>query len=105
MKATIPVLVLSLAALFGCSKSSDTGSTYTSNCTGAEKSWATDVKPIITSTCSGCHSSFTTYNGIYASRSGVKTVIAAGTAHHSVSLTTEQKDKVSCWIDNGAPNN
>jgi uncharacterized membrane protein len=95
-----------------CSKSS--GSNYTVDCSNINAKWAADVQPIINSSCatsSGCHAAgstrgvLTTYANVYALRSNIRSQVASGAMPPGGSLTTDQKNKIICWIDSGAPNN
>lgn len=61
----------------------------------------------------GCHDAastnvggpFTSYSLIFAKRSTIKSQIVAGIMPQTGSLTPDQKNKIICWIDAGAPNN
>ncbi len=89
---------------------------YTADCAGTTKSFATDVSPIIQSTCatsSGCHASgsnegpgaLLTYAQIVATKSSIKSSVQSGSMPQGRTLSAEQKNAIICWIDNGAPNN
>ena len=80
-------------------------STYTPDCSGGTKSFATDVQPIMQNYCSGCHSSYGTYSGIVSNSANIRSAIANGSMPKNGSLSDDQKNKVLCWIDNGALNN
>jgi len=105
--------ILLLVLVFACSKNT---SGFTADCSGATKSFATDVNPIIQSSCAtnpGCHASgsvngpgaLTTYSQIFNARSDIRSAVSLGTMPQNGSLTTAQKKSIICWIDNGAPNN
>lgn len=85
-------------------------------CSGLLSKFAADVQPIINATCainSNCHASgsnntggpLTDYNKIFIKRSNIKSQIEAGLMPQTGSLTTDQKNKIICWINSGAPNN
>ena len=105
MKKILVIAMISIGLLTGCSKISNSNSSYTPTCTGAVKSYKTDVAPLISSYCSGCHSNFSTYATLYADRSNVSGQIESGNMPRSGSLSSTQKDAIICWISSGAPNN
>ncbi len=89
----------------GCSKVSNSNTSYTPSCTGAVKSYKTDVAPIISQYCAGCHPNLSTYSGLASNKSSVSGQIESGNMPRGASLSTAQKDAVICWISSGAPNN
>lgn len=100
--------------LTACSKKSDSVPTP-SNCT-TTKSFASDVNPIIQTSCAlnaGCHASgstngpgpLTSYAQVFNARVNIKNAVSNGTMPQNSSLSTDQKNAIICWIDNGAPNN
>jgi len=114
MKKGVTVISISVLVLvFACSKNK---SGFTADCSGATKSFATDVNPIIQSTCAtntGCHASgsvngpgpLTTYLQILNARVEIRSAVSTGRMPQTGSLTTAQKNSIICWIDNGALNN
>jgi len=78
-------------------------------------SYVTDIKPIIETSCAvaSCHVSggaapfaFTNVASVQAHASEIKTVTANGSMPKSgTPLTQLQKDRIACWVDDGAPNN
>jgi hypothetical protein len=105
MKKLVVVMLISGGLWAGCSKISNSNSSYTPSCTGAVKSYKADVAPIIKTYCSGCHPNLLTYAGLSADRNNVSGQIESGNMPRSGSLSTAQKDAVICWISSGAPNN
>lgn len=75
--------------------------------------YATEVKPIITNFCatSGCHDAgtgarnWTTFSNLKANAANIKTRVINRTMPPSSSLTQAQIDLISCWVDDGAPEN
>ncbi|MGK0326493.1 MAG: hypothetical protein ACJA2M_000522 [Polaribacter sp.] len=69
------------------------------------------VKPIIDNNCVQCHSSggnfpnLTTYNGISANASIVKAEVSSRRMPQESSITNDEINAISCWVDNGALNN
>ena len=115
MKKLIVSLVLLTILIIACSKSNDSSSSAT-DCSGATKSFATDVNPVIQSFCttnSGCHASgstngpgaLTTYQQIFNNRSSIRVAVTNGSMPQNSSLSTSQKSAIICWIDNGAADN
>ena len=117
------IVFTALAALIfitnSCSKGSEKGDPTTpptDPCAGLSSKFAADVQPIINSTCAtstSCHAAgsvnsggpLTDYNLIFAKRSNIKFQIENGLMPKGGSLTTDQKNKIICWINSGAPNN
>lgn len=105
MKKTLALFAFGIAMIAGCTKDDNGGSTlYTPTCTGIAKSYATDVAPVISAYCAGCHD-FSTYTKVKAVTGDMRTQIVAGSMPKGTTLTTDQKNAIVCWIDNGAPNN
>jgi hypothetical protein len=104
-------IIAIIGTIISCSKTSD----YTPDCS-TTKSYATDVSPVITSTCatnSGCHAAgssqgpgaLTNYQQVFNNRSAIRSSVASGMMPQDGSLSASQKNALLCWIDNGAPNN
>ena len=100
MKKLILILVC-IAALSACKKTA----TYTPDCSGAAKSFTSDVMPIMSGDCVSCHSGFGSFAGVAGDKSAIRSNIVSGNMPKGGTLTTAQKDAVVCWIDNGAVNN
>jgi hypothetical protein len=111
-KVLIVAAVASL--LWACTKTVDSASTV--ECSGPEKSFTTDVKPIMDVTCSfdsDCHGSGSTsgpgsllnYSQISGARVSIRSAVLSGIMPKGGSLTASQKNAIICWIDNGAANN
>lgn len=109
------IIITMLCIVMACSKTSP-GNPGTADCSGAAKSFATEVNPIIQSSCatnSGCHGSGSN-NGpgellnhaqIFNARSAIRAAIISGLMPKNGSLSTVQKNSIICWIDNGASDN
>lgn len=98
-----------VAAFYACNK---TKKEKTATC-----KYSTDINPVVAHTCAhaGCHSAGSTVADLtqYAelkkrADNGVlrKNVLELGimppTGH--APLTEQEKEKIKCWLDNGAPN-
>jgi hypothetical protein len=112
MKKILPLVLSATAFLVvTCKKEKK----FSPDCNGAPKSYASDVSPIINANCaiSGCHASgssngpgaLTNYNEVNAAKSRIRTAVENGTMPKNRSLSDDQKNKIICWIDAGAPNN
>jgi len=97
------VLFCSLVVI-GCKKSS-TSPEYTPDCSGAAKSYSSDVQPVIQASCTGCHKNYSSYAGISGDKAAIRSSIVSGSMPQGGSMTAAQKNSVVCWIDNGTPNN
>jgi hypothetical protein len=106
MKKILIILVFTIGLFSGCTKDNgNAGIAYTPTCSGTAKSYKTDVAPLIQSYCAGCHSNYSTYAQLSASKSTIRSVIVSGSMPRNSSLSSTQKDAIVCWIDNGAANN
>ena len=110
------LIICTLFLLAGCGKNSGGNPAPPDPCAGLTVKFATEVQPIINSTCAtstSCHAAgsvnsggpLTDYNLIFAKRSNIKFQIENGLMPKGGSLTTDQKNKIICWINSGAPNN
>jgi hypothetical protein len=113
MRNILIITVLVIATLVACKK---TSTTTTTDCSGSNKSFSSDVKSIISSSCatgSSCHASgssrgpgaLTTYAEIYAARSSVSSSVSSGSMPQGSTLTSTQKNNIICWVNQGAANN
>ena len=125
MKKGILVILASFFLIASCSKggSDDGGGGGTGgsggstvNCTGVASSFATNVNPIIQSSCATdatCHGAgsangpgpLLNYTQISGAAVTIKTAVASGTMPKTGTLTTAQKNSIICWVNNGALNN
>ena len=113
MKWMLVFLFSAGVVMIGCSKGNNMVTSV--DCSGAAKSFVTDVNPIIQANCtsSGCHNSgsnngpgaLTSYQLISNARASIRTAIANGSMPQGGSLSAAQRNAIICWIDNGATNN
>lgn len=105
-----------------CSKS-DSGTTTpapgtggtTLNCTTIDSRFTAVVFPIIQNSCGavGCHNTgsvngpgaLTNYTQIKAAAAQIKSSVESGTMPKNGTLTTAQKNAISCWVSSGGLNN
>ncbi len=109
--------VILLTLLFGIWWSSCKKDEYKDlDCSTISSSFAANIKPIIDANCtsSGCHNAgstngdFTIYNGIKGKANNgslEKRVLVKKDMPASGALSLDDRKKIKCWIDNGAPNN
>jgi len=85
-------------------------------CSGNPISYDADVKAIILSSCatnSSCHGSgstrgpgeLKTYTQVFGARTSIRAAVSSGRMPRQGSLTTEEKNAIICWIEEGASNN
>lgn len=109
-------LFLVLFLFTSCNNSNTAGSNTLTFCDELSADYISDILPLITTHCqagSNCHSAgskniggdFTDYDKIFAKRSAIRMAIYSGKMPQTGSITSEQKKKIICWIDNGAQKN
>ena len=101
------VIVISSISAFmfnACKKNnSSSSSNYTPTCSGTP-SFSLTVKPLINSSCGGCHN-YNTYSQISGSANSIRSSIANGSMPKGSTLSDAQKNNIMCWIDANSPNN
>ena len=110
----LTTVIVSLFIIISCSKDGGSGSSVDCS-TVTNKAFSADVNPIIQSSCNipGCHASgsgsgpgpLTNYTQVFNARSTIRTAVASGRMPQGNSLSSLQKNSITCWIDSGAPNN
>lgn len=122
MKKLITLFIMVAMVAIACSKSGSSTSTPTPgtggttvNCTNIDSRFTAVVFPIIQNSCGavGCHNSgstngpgaLTNYDQIKAAATQIKSSVESGTMPKNGSLTTAQKNAISCWVSSGALNN
>lgn len=76
-------------------------------------SYAASVANIIATSCAvpGCHvagtgrTDFTNFGVVQANAAGIKTRTQSGDMPRGSTLTQDEKDRIACWVDDGAMNN
>lgn len=105
-------IAMVFAVLFSCSDKdlSDI------DCSNIASTYSTDIKPIISNNCtlSGCHAAGSP-NGDFTTYTGLKSVADNGKLNEQViidkkmppsgPLSLDDRKKIKCWLNNGAPNN
>lgn len=114
MKGLIVLIILiGCSVMFRC-KSDNSAESI--NCGSVSISFASEVKPIIDTKCattSGCHAAgsnqgpgaLTTYAQILNAKNQISASVSSGSMPQGSTLTSDQKNKIICWIQNGAANN
>lgn len=86
------------------------------DCNKISAKYSSDIFPLISSRCnsSGCHAAgssrgdFTTYQGLKSKADNgslERTVLVDKTMPPSGALSQDDRNKIKCWLTNGAPNN
>jgi hypothetical protein len=104
--------------LITCSKNNGGGSGTPTPafCDGITSKYAADVYPILTNSCllgSNCHAAgstntggeLTDYNKVYNKLAAIRDAVISGIMPQTGILSVNEKKKIICWIDSGAPNN
>lgn len=109
------LITLSISIIISCSKDGDSGQSAVDCNTVTNKAFAANVNPIIQGSCnlSGCHApgstngpgALTNYTQVFNARTAIRSAVASGRMPQSGSLSTAQKNSITCWIDSGASNN
>jgi hypothetical protein len=119
MKTLVSTFLLIAVLLIGysCSKKGDSGTgggggTTTVDCSTTNAKFATDIQPLINSSCaiSGCHDGTQTptlidYSQISGNASKINAEVQSGRMPKTGSLSATQKKLIACWVQSGAPNN
>lgn len=104
------IVVASVAAgAVACTKEG----TVAVTCGSTVPSYSSEVSAVMRQCCTSCHGSgnarggvaLHSYGTLKQNSSGVRKIFTSSLSHEGVSLTTEQRNTVVCWIDNGMPNN
>lgn len=75
------------------------------------RSFSLHVKTIIDNNCIQCHGqggnspNLTTYNGVSNNANSIKSEVVSRRMPQGSSLTNEEIQAISCWVDEGALNN
>jgi uncharacterized membrane protein len=78
-----------------------------------EVSYANDVSNIIQTRCAGCHRAgstigpgpLTNYTQVKNAAAQIKQSVVSGSMPRGSTLTADQIQIISCWVNIGAPNN
>lgn len=112
------VMVVMLLAVVDSCVDHDFGAPYEVTCDEqSEISYAADVKPIITEKCTGCHNSnnpgipdWNVLDNLQANGSEIQRRITLPPTHSEKmpaegSISDEERQKIFCWIEQGALDN
>lgn len=116
-KVIVAFLFVAVLALLveGCGKCDCI--TATDPCAGLAFKFATDVQPIINTRCAtspGCHGNgainsggpLTNYTQIFNKRLEIKIQVSSNSMPPPPdTLSSDQKNKIICWLNSGAPDN
>lgn len=115
-KVFTPIFIIfAIAFIVACNKINPAQEEILDCSTITNKDFATDINPIIQSTCNqqGCHDvastngpgPLTNYTQFFNARSAIRLAIESGLMPQNTTLTKAQRNSILCWIDSGAPNN
>ena len=107
------VLIIFCTVIYNCKKDE-----YKNlDCSTISSAYTANIKPIINSNCtsSSCHGAGSS-NGDYTSYAGLKAKVDNGSLDNRVlqkkdmpknasPLSLDDRKKIKCWIEGGAPNN
>ncbi len=107
------VLTVVFSVSISCSSSDEESASI--DCSGLAITYA-EVSSIFQSSCaknSNCHASgsnhgpgaLVTYSQIYNARSEIKRAVSNGSMPQDGPLSSDDKNAILCWIENGASNN
>jgi uncharacterized membrane protein len=110
-QATI-IITLVVSGMISCSTTDPAASI---SCSGTSVTF-TQVSGIFQSSCAtsvSCHASgstrgpgsLTTYSQIFNARSDIKSSVASGRMPEGTSLSSDKRNAIVCWVENGALNN
>lgn len=109
------VLFVLLLSMCSCQSNNDPIATPTPSCSNTTVSFATDIKPIIETSClinnSQCHGknlsipNWANFSEVQAKAALIKTKTGNRSMPKIGSLSQAQIDLIACWVDNGAQNN
>lgn len=116
MKRTYATAIAVMAiGIYFISCSKDGGGNNNVDCSTVAKSFSANVNPTIQSSCNvaTCHAAgstngpgpLTTYTEVFNARTAIRSAVSSGAMPQGSSLTSSQKNSITCWIDSGAPNN
>lgn len=105
--------VLAMVVAYSCSK--DSTSSTTVDCTNVSAKFAADVSPILngskcsSSNCHPANGDFSTHGNAVSHKDHIQSYVVNRTGtpmppSGSTQLTTDEKNKIACWIQNGAKN-
>lgn len=108
------ITLLLTVLLFSCKKNAEQSMVI--DCGGTQKSFATDITPILQTSCSmdsDCHGSgstsgpgeLLTYTQVFNAQREIHAAVATGVMPKDATLSVHDKSAILCWIENGAANN
>ena len=122
LKCTLAICTL-ISVMVACSKrSNDNGGSdgplppnTTTACGSVSAKFQTDVRPVIQNNCvsSGCHGASSnngpgpllTFDQVKNAAAAIKSAVVSRRMPLGRTLTSEQIQRIYCWVDNGALNN
>lgn len=100
------LLALGLSISLGASGCKKSKKKVTPVCDGTNATYNNTVKAIVNSSCVSCHSNYSSYSGlstITGNGQFAQHVLTDQDMPKSSSLTSDQLNKIQCWVNNGYP--
>lgn len=91
---------------FGVTSCKKTKKKITPVCDGTNATYNNTVKAIVNSSCVSCHSNYSSYSGLSTITSNgqfKQHVLTDQDMPKGSSLTSDQLNKIQCWVNNGYP--
>ena len=119
-KSLLALILIGIVFAMGCSKESgkpnNSGDPAGSSCDGINAKFSSDVLPLIQTKCAtggACHGAgstngpgaLTSFNQIENAAGSIKDAVLSGRMPLGGTLTNTQIKQISCWVNNGAPDN
>jgi uncharacterized membrane protein len=91
---------------FGATSCNKSKKKVTPVCDGTNATYNNTVKSIVNSSCVSCHSNYSSYSGLSSITSSgqfTKHVLTDQDMPKGSSLSSDQLNKIQCWVNNGYP--
>lgn len=112
-KLILPLIATLIVSIVSCSKDDDSMDGNNDDCSAVDITYATGIKAIIDANCAlpACHGGdpslpdFTSFANVFARRSLIQSRVVAKTMPPagSSTLSSDNIQKINCWVQNGAP--
>lgn len=102
------LVVLSLSIGLGATSCKKKKNKITPVCDGTNATYNNTVKSIVNSNCVSCHSNYSSYSGLSSITTNgqfTQHVLTDQDMPENGSLTSDQLNKIQCWVNNGYPEN
>lgn len=100
------LVVLSVCLGSGVTSCKKSKNKVTPVCDGTNATYSNTVQAIVSSNCVSCHSGYSSYSGLSTITTNgqfAKHVLTDQDMPENGSLTSDQLNKLQCWVNNGYP--